>query len=158
ALANQNIVKAYRAEERESNRFTTVAKRIMRASLRSASINGLAPPSIELIGIAFVAVLLFFGEREIRLRHMNPAQFLTFIIFLFRSYDPMRKLSRLQNAMEQALAAARHVWEVMDEDLEIPQKPNAVALEPLKDEIELRDVQFGYDKESDEVLRGINLI
>ena len=46
---------------------------------------------------------------------MNTAQFVTFLFFLFRSYDPMRKLSRLQNSMEQALAAAHHVWEVMDE-------------------------------------------
>src|ERR1043166_9336192 len=54
ALANQNIVKAYRAEERESTRFTSVAERIRRANLRAASISGMAPPIIELIGVLFV--------------------------------------------------------------------------------------------------------
>ncbi len=100
ALANQNIVKAYRAEARESGRFTTVAQRIRRANLRSASISGMAPPTIELVGVVFIVVLIFFGEREIRLGRMDTAQFLAFMLFLFRSYDPMRKLSRLQNAME----------------------------------------------------------
>ena len=138
ALANQGIVKAYRAEKRESERFTEVAKRIVKANLRSASIAGASPPTIEMIGILFVVALLFFGQREIMAGHMNTAQFVTFLFFLFRSYDPMRKLSRLQNSMEQALAAAHHVWEVMDEHAEIKEKPTASELPVLKKEIELR--------------------
>jgi subfamily B ATP-binding cassette protein MsbA len=157
ALANQGIVKAYRAEKREAARFTKVAKRIVRANLRSASIAGMSPPTIELIGILFVVGLLFFGQQEIIAGRMNTAQFVTFLFFLFRSYDPMRKLSRLQNAMEQALAAAHHVWEVMDEHAEIKEKPGAGPLPPLQKEIELRNVSFGYANESRSVLRDVSL-
>ena len=157
ALANQNIVKAYQGEGRERARFATVAERIRRANLRSASIAGMSPPIIEFIGVLFVVALLFFGEREIRLGRMNAAQFLTFLFFLFRSYDPMRKLSRLQNSMSQALAAAQHVWEVMDERAEIPEKPGAVELRPLKSEIEFRHVYFGYANEARAVLQDVNL-
>jgi subfamily B ATP-binding cassette protein MsbA len=157
ALSNQNIVKAYRAEEREQARFSSVAQEIVRANLRSARIAALSPPTIEMIGVIAVVVLLFFGQREIMAGRMNAAQFLTFLFFLFRSYDPMRKLSRLQNSMEQALAAARHVWEVMDEHAEIPEKPGAVELAPLRREIELREVSFGYANEARSVLRGVNL-
>jgi subfamily B ATP-binding cassette protein MsbA len=157
ALANQSIVKAYRAEARERERFTSVARRVLRANLRSASIAGMSPPIIELIGILFIAVLLFFGEREIRLGRMDQAQFLLFLVLLLRSYDPMRKLSRLQNSMSQALAAARHVWEVMDERAEIPEKPDAIELPPLRREIEFRDVHFVYTNETRSVLRGVSL-
>jgi len=157
ALANQNIVKAYRGEERERSRFTAVALRVRRANLRSASIAGMSPPIIELIGVLFIAVLLFFGEREIRLGRMDMAQFLLFIFLLFRSYDPMRKLSRLQNSMSQALAAARHVWEVLDEHAEIPEKTNAINLAPLRRQIEFREVHFGYANEARPVLRGVSL-
>src|SRR3989441_7761720 len=157
ALANQSIVKAYRGEAREQNRFTAVALRVRRANLRSASIAGMSPPIIELIGVLFVAVLLFFGEREIRLGRMDLAQFVLFIILLFRSYDPMRKLSRLQNSMSQALAAARHVWEVLDEHAEIPEAKNAINLAPLRRQIEFRDVHFGYANEARPVLRGVSL-
>ena len=157
ALSNQGIVKAYRAESREASRFTLVARRIVRANLRTASISGFAPPVIEMIGVLFVVVLLYFGQREIISGRMNAAQFLTFLFFLFRSYDPMRKLSRLQNSMEQALAAAHHVWEVLDEHAEIPEKKDAVDLPALKQSIELRNVSFGYASESRSVLRDISL-
>ncbi len=157
ALANQGIVKAYRAEKRESDRFTAVAKRIVKANLRSASIAGASPPTIEMIGILFVVLLLFFGQREIISGNMDTAQFVTFLFFLFRSYDPMRKLSRLQNSMEQALAAAHHVFEVMDENAAIQEKPGAAELPTLKKEIELRNVSFGYANESRSVLREVSL-
>jgi subfamily B ATP-binding cassette protein MsbA len=157
ALANQGIVKAYRAEKRESERFTKVARRIVRANLRSASIAGASPPTIEMIGILFVVLLLFFGQREIIADRMNTAQFFAFLFFLFRSYDPMRKLSRLQNSMEQALAAAHHVWEVMDEHATIEEKPGASALPALKKEIELRNISFGYANETRSVLRDVSL-
>ena len=88
---------------------------------------------------------------------MNESQFLAFLFFLFRSYDPMRKLSRLQNSMEQALGAAQHVWEIMDEHQELAEKPNAVELKPLASQIELRNVSFGYDNEERSVLRGVSL-
>jgi ATP-binding cassette, subfamily B, bacterial MsbA len=158
ALANQGIVKAYRAEKRESARFTEVAKTIVRANLRSATIAAASPPTIELIGMLFVVLLLFFGQQEIIAGRLNAAQFVTFLFFLFRSYDPMRKLSRLQNSMEQALAAAHHVWEVMDEHAAIEEKPNAQPLPVLRSQIELRNVSFGYANESRSVLRDISLV
>src|SRR5882762_10915633 len=157
ALSNQTIVKAYRGEARESTRFTAVAQRIVGANLRTARISGFAPPTIEMIGVVFIVVLLFFSQREIVSGHMNLAQFATFLFFLFRSYDPMRKLSRLQNSMEQALAAAHHVWEIMDEHAELLEKKNATQLRPLADAIEFRDVSFGYANEERSVLRGVSL-
>jgi subfamily B ATP-binding cassette protein MsbA len=157
ALSNQNIVKAYRAESRESSRFTTVARRIVHANLRTARISGFAPPTIEMIGVVFVVFLLYFGQREIVSGRMSAAQFLTFIFFLFRSYDPMRKLSRLQNSMEQALAAAHHVWEIMDEHAEMVEKKGAVELGPLARAIELKNVSFGYANEERAVLREVSL-
>jgi subfamily B ATP-binding cassette protein MsbA len=88
---------------------------------------------------------------------MDLAQFAAILLFVGRSYDPMRKLSRLHNSISQALAAAQHVWEVMDEHAEIEEKPDAVDLPPLRREIEFRDVHFGYGDESRAVLRGVSL-
>ena len=157
ALSNQTIVKAYRGEKRESARFTAVAQRIVRANLRTARISGFAPPTIEMIGVVFVVFLLFFGQREILSGRMNAAQFLTFLFVLFSSYDPMRKLSRLHNNMEQALAAAHHVWEIMDEHAELVEKKDARDLVPLVRAIELKNVSFGYANEERSVLRDVSL-
>ena len=157
ALASHNIVKAYVAEEHERGRFSLVAQQIMRANLRTAKINGVAPPTIEMIGVIAVAVLLFFAQREIFAGRMDAEHFIAFLFFLFSSYDPMRKLSRLNNGLEQALAAARHVWEVMDEHAEMSEKADAVTLQPLREAIELRHVNFRYGNEERQVLRDISL-
>jgi subfamily B ATP-binding cassette protein MsbA len=157
ALSNQTIVKAYRGEKRESARFTTVAQRIVRANLRTARISGFAPPTIEMIGVVFIVFLLFFGQREILSGRMNAAQFLAFLFVLFSSYDPMRKLSRLQNSMEQALAAAHDVWEIIDEHAELVEKKDARELAPLVGAIELKNVSFGYANEERSVLRDVSL-
>ncbi|MFL6227570.1 MAG: ABC transporter ATP-binding protein [Pyrinomonadaceae bacterium] len=156
-LANHPIVKAYRGEAREQGRFTNVARQIVRANLRSAKIAGFAPPAIEMIGVVAIAVLLYYGRREIVAGRMDAAQFLAFLYFLISSYDPMRKLSRLQNALEIALAAARHVWEVMDEQSQLPERADAAALSALSDRVELRGVSFNYGNEERAVLRDIDL-
>ena len=101
-LSNQVIVKAYNAEGRERKRFLDVAGVIARANLRSARIAATSPPTIELVGIVALIILFHFGLREINAARMDPAQFFTFLFFLFRSYDPMRKNSRQHNEITKA--------------------------------------------------------
>jgi subfamily B ATP-binding cassette protein MsbA len=156
-LTNQTIVKAYSAERREQSRFTEAARRIARAHLRSGQIAATSPPTIEIIGIAAIVILFYFGLREINSGRMEPSQFFTFLGFLFSSYDPMRKLSRQHNQVMQALAAAKDVWDVLDENDALPEKPNAVALESLRRKIELRNVSFNYQNESKTVVQDLNL-
>jgi len=156
-LANQVIVKAYNAEDRERKRFLDVAGTIAKANLRSARIAATSPPTIELVGILAVIVLFYFGLREINAGHMDPAQFFTFLFFLFRSYDPMRKISRQHNEITKAFAAARDVWDILDENDVLPEKPEAVELAPLRERIVLDGVSFNYRNNRKNILRRIDL-
>lgn len=88
---------------------------------------------------------------------MEAAQFFTFLALLFKSYDPMRKLSRQHNEISKAFAAARDVWDVLDIDDELPTKPNAVKLQPLSKMIELRNVSFKYKGDKKSVVKHIDL-
>jgi ATP-binding cassette, subfamily B, bacterial MsbA len=157
SLSNQSIVKAYRAETRERERFTRVAEMIARANFRAGKISAFSPPTISLIGVVAISVLLFFGLREINLGRMESAQFFAFLFFLLRSYDPMRKISRLHNEINKAFAATRDIWDVMDENEALPEKPNAVELAPLREKIELRDVSFNYQSDNKPILRNVSL-
>ncbi len=157
SLSNHTIVKAYIAEEREKSRFSKVAKIIARANLRSSKISALSPPIITTIGIIAVVTLLFFGLREINAGNMDAPQFFTFLFFLFRSYDPMRKISRQHNEISKAFAAAKDVWDVLDEKEELDEKTNAVELKPLQDKIELKNVSFNYLNEEKNIIRDFNL-
>ena len=156
-LANQIIVKAYSAEPREQKRFMDVAGLIARANLRSASIAATSPPTIELVGMVAVIVLFFFGLREINESRLDPAQFFTFLFFLFRSYDPMRKISRQHNEITKAFAAARDVWSILDENDKLPEKTDPVQLGPLRSGIRLRNVSFNYRNSKKRILRNIDL-
>jgi subfamily B ATP-binding cassette protein MsbA len=156
-LSNHTIVKAYTAEAREQTRFTKVANIIARANLRSGRIAATSPPVIETIGVFAIIVLLYFGLREINTGRMESAQFFMFLFFLFRSYEPMRKISRQHNEISKAFAAARDVWEVLDEKDSLPEKPDAVELKPLQAKIEFRDVSFNYQSKGKSVIKNLNL-
>ncbi len=156
-LANQTIVKAYTAEGREKTRFATAAKIIARANLRSAQIAATSPPAIELIGILAIIILIYVGLSEINTARMDPAQFFTFQFFHLRSYDPMRKISRQHNEITKAFAAARDVWSILDVDETLPEKTDAVELQPLRDAIRIENVSFSYQNSKKKILQNIDL-
>ncbi len=156
-LSNQTIVKAYAAEAREKTRFQKVAEIIARANLRSGKIAATSPPTIEIIGIVAIIILFYFGLREINTGRMEAAQFFAFLGFLFRSYDPMRKISRQHNQITQAFAAARDVWDILDETDNLPEKPNAVELQPLQNKIKLKSVSFNYQTEEKTIIKNLSL-
>ena len=156
-ISNQVIVKAYGSEQREGKRFMDVAGLIARANLRSAGIAAISPPSIELVGMIAAVVLFFFGLREISAGRMEAAQFFTFLFFLFRSYDPMRKISRQHNEITKAFAAARDVWGILDQDETLPEKKGAIELQPLETSIHVENVSFNYRNNKRSILRNIDL-
>ena len=156
-LSNQTIVKAYRAEDREKKRFEGVAKIIAKANLRSGRLAAVSPPTIEIIGYLALLVLLYFGLREISAGRLVAAEFFGFMYFLFRSYDPMRKISRQHNEISKAFAAAKDVWDVLDETEVLPESENPVELKPLKEKIELRRVSFAYQNDEKKILDGLSL-
>jgi len=156
-LANHTIVKAYTAEAREKGRFSIVAAKIAKANLRSGRIAAMSPPIIESVGVIALVVFFYFGLREINTAYMDAAQFFTFLFFLFRSYDPMRRLSRQHNEINKAFAAARDVWDILDTDEVLPEKPNAVELQPLQNSLRLDHVSFTYGRSNKTILQSIDL-
>ncbi|MEP6850082.1 MAG: ABC transporter ATP-binding protein, partial [Acidobacteriota bacterium] len=156
-LANQTIVKAYHAEGRERSRFAHVAEIIAKANRRAGRLAAISPPIIDIVGVLTIAVLFFFGLREINGGRMDAAQFFTFLFFLFRSYDPMRKISRQHNEISKAFSAAKDVWDVLDENDVLPEKANAVELGPLREQIRLDSVSFVYQNGDKQILNGVDL-
>jgi subfamily B ATP-binding cassette protein MsbA len=156
-LSNYQIVKAYQAEQRENERFTKVALKIAQANLRSGKLSAFSPPTISLIGTLLISGLLFLGLREINLGHMEASQFFTFLFFLFRSYDPVRKISRQHNELNKAFAATRDIWNILDHCETLPEKENAIELKPLQHKIEIKGVSFSYKPHGKRVLDKVFL-
>src|SRR5215204_5096212 len=156
-LANQTIVKAYSAEPREKERFGKIAMMIAKANRRSGRIAATSPPTIEIIGTIAMLILFYFGLREINAARMDAAQFFTFLFFPFRSYDPMRKISRQHNEISKAFAAGKDVWSILDEDEVLPERPDPLPIEPLTSSIELKNVSFNYENDPKKILDGVSL-
>ncbi|RMG04403.1 MAG: ATP-binding cassette domain-containing protein, partial [Acidobacteria bacterium] len=96
--------------------------------------------------------------REINLGRMEASQFFTFLFFLFRSYDPIRKISRQHNELNKAFAATRDIWNILDQNEVLVEKQNAIELEPLRDKIELRNVSFSYKPHGKKVIDKVSLV
>ncbi|MFL6375520.1 MAG: ABC transporter ATP-binding protein, partial [Pyrinomonadaceae bacterium] len=157
ALSNNVIVKAYNGEPREKRRFLDVAGLIARANLRAAAISATSPPTLELVGTFAIVTLLFFGLLSVNTHRLDAAQFFAFLFFLFRSYDPMRKISRQHNEVSKAFAAARDVWGVLDENETMPERENAAELPPLADAIRVHNITFNYRNGRRKILQDIDL-
>lgn len=156
-LSNITIVKAYSGEDRELSRFEKAAAVIAKANLRSGRLAALSPPTIELVVLIPALALLYFGLREINAGTMHGSEFFAFLYYLFKSYDPMRKISRQHNEITRAFAAARDVWSVLDENETIPDKTNAVEIGPLEKEIRSEHVFFTYKGGNKQTLSDIDL-
>ena len=144
AISSQRVVKAFGMERYESARFVQTARRQMRDQLRAMRIYFLSPIVLETVGIVAVACLLLYAQRSIGAGQMSLGTFVAFLFCMFKSYDPIRRLSRLQHDMQQGLASAARIFRLMDERMETVEKPDAVRLDGFSGEIEFRNVSFSY--------------
>ncbi len=144
AISSQRVVKAFGMEAYESKRFSIAARQQMRDQLKAMRIYFLSPIVLETIGIFSVAGLLIYAQSNINAKLMSIGDFAGFLVVMFRTYDPIRRLSRLQHDLQQGLASAARIFSVMETDLEMRDKPEAVALQKFEQSIEFQDVSFSY--------------
>ena len=144
ALSTPRVVKAFGMEDYESRRFGVAARRQMGDQLRAMRIYFLSPIVLETVGIVAVALLLLYVQRSIILGQMSLGGFATFLVAMFKAYDPLRRLSRLQHDLQQGLTSAARIFRLLDEEQEMPDRPGAKRLAQFTREIEFRDVSFGY--------------
>ncbi|MEY4166463.1 MAG: Lipid export ATP-binding/permease protein MsbA [Acidobacteriota bacterium] len=157
ALSSQRVVKAFGMENYESSRFGRAARQQMADQLRAMRIYFLSPIVLETVGIVAVAFLLLYVQRSIVLGQMTLGGFATFLVAMFKAYDPLRRLSRLQHDLQQGLASAARIFRLLDEEQSMPERADAIALKGFSGEIEFREVTFGYGAGfTERVIAGIS--
>jgi subfamily B ATP-binding cassette protein MsbA len=144
AISSQRVVKAFGRESYESERFGVAARKQMRDQLRAMRIYFLSPIVLETVGIVAIAGLLLYAQRSISAGEMSLGAFAAFLVCMFKAYDPIRRLSRLQHDLQQGLTSAARIFRVLDEQMEMRDQPGAVALERFAREVEFRQVSFSY--------------
>jgi subfamily B ATP-binding cassette protein MsbA len=111
---------------------------------------------MELLGGVGMAAALVYGSNQIADGRLTTGQFALFIGTLFLMYGPAKKLSRVNANLQQSIAAAERIFEMLDTHTEVGERPGAGPLAPFCDHIEFRDVAFGYDDGPGRILHDVS--
>jgi ATP-binding cassette, subfamily B, bacterial MsbA len=160
SIAGNRIVKAFGMENWESNRFRAAARKLFRANLKSVAVQSVSSPLMDIIGALAIALLLWVGRNQINSGAMTPGVFIAFIIAVFRLYDPVRKMAFFNNSYQQALGASQEIFRFIDEEDDIKERPNAIALPAFRERVRFENVSFSYtgaNGSEPEILHHVNL-
>jgi subfamily B ATP-binding cassette protein MsbA len=157
AFAGHRIVKAFGAEDREARKFAGAARSLYRSNMKVTRVLSILPPLMELLGGVAIAGALWYGSREIATGRLTAGEFTLFVAALLMMYGPVKKLSRVNANLQQAVAASERIFELLDTHSEVRERPGAKPLAPFGREIVFSNVGFGYDDgDGGHALRGVN--
>jgi len=154
-ISGARIVKAFCMEEYEGKRFARENEELFRLFMRTASIRAMSGPFMEFLGGVGIAAIILYGGYQVVQGTSTPGTFFSFLTALIMLYEPVKRLTHVNNTIQQGLAGAVRVFSIMDETPEIRSKPDAITLPVISRGIDISDVTFSYD--DDPVLTDINL-
>ena len=155
-LSSIRVVKAFAMEEYEVQRFFKETHHYFQLILRRAKLRLLASPITETIGVMIGVLLLWVGGLEVlNGEGLTPEDFLRFILLLFAMMDPLRKLSKVNVALQTGAASAERVFSILDTPPTIVDKVDAVKIDSFKEKITISNVSFKYESD-DKVLKNIS--
>lgn len=155
-ITGNRIVKAFTKEAYEGKRFQGQVTRLFDLTMKDAKYRCLQHPMMEFIGGGAIALIIWFGGKEVIGGNMTPGTFFAFLTALIAAYEPVKGVTKINSTIQQGLAAATRVFAILDIEPEIQDKKDAVALPPFSDRIECKNVHFCYNEE-EPILSNINL-
>lgn len=144
AFSGHAVVKSFTAEALESGRFRKAAQKFKRANLRYISFQALPSPIIEFFGALTIVGLLTYARTQIKAGQMTAGGFMEFVSALLLLYEPVKRLTGIHNIFEQAAGASQRVFEYLDREPQVADKPGAPALEGIHESIVFDKVSFQY--------------
>lgn len=151
------IIKAFCREGYVTETFRAQNQKYYRTTMKGVRADELTSPLVEFFASIGIGAVVFYGGYQVVLGHTTPGTFFSFMAALMMMYSPVRKVSKANNAIQQALAAATRVFELLDTESEIKEKENAISLPELSRDIVFENVTFQYSSGGGPVLKNINL-
>jgi subfamily B ATP-binding cassette protein MsbA len=155
-ITGNRIVKAFCMEKHEVDRFAEKLDKLFVIVMRNTRITAISRPLMEFLGGVGIALVVLYGGSQVLAGESTPGTFFSFITALIMIYEPMKKVSSVNNTLQQGIAAAERVFEILDVQPDVAEKTDATVLPPVRNAIEFNGVRFRYDAQT-EVLKGINL-
>ncbi len=155
SLSGIKIIKAFNAEGLFGKKFRAVVNDMFRLTTRMVNRQNLASPLSEFLGVGVIAGIIGYGGHLVLVeKSLSAPVFITFVALAYNVLTPAKNIARAGYAVRRGMASAERVFEIMEADEKIRDKPVAVAKENFEREIRLENVSFRY--EADEVLRDVS--
>lgn len=153
AISGVRVVKAFGMEDYEAGRFQKESESYMRSQVKSIKVRAISSPLMETLGAVAFAVTIWYAAYRIHQGTLAPEAFISFFASVLMFYQPIKALNGVNLNIQQGIAAAQRVYEILD----MPGEPGAAGREMagVNDSIEFRGVTFRYGEEW--VLKGIDL-
>ncbi|WP_346319661.1 ABC transporter ATP-binding protein [Chitinophaga sp. YIM B06452] len=149
ALSGIRIIKAFNATPYIKNRFDNENKRYSGIIRSMAKRIQLASPVSEFMGVLMVAGIVYYGGTLItgkQNQELNPAEFIAYIAIFSQIMRPAKAISQSFSSIHSGIAAGERVLNLIDTKPTIVNAPDAKPITEFKDQIEFRDVTFGYQE------------
>lgn len=156
-FSSVTIVKGFGREAYEQARFQRCNAAYYRVAMRAVRADELGSPLMECLGAVGIAAVVWYGGHQVMAGLATPGTFFSFLTALFMLYEPMRKLSRVNNIIQSALAAAERTFAVLDTPDEWADDADKPALPVMQHRLVFTNVSLRYHPDSPLVLRDINL-
>ena len=156
-VAGIRVVKAFGMEGYEKGRFRKFTSDFLQHQLKAFRVHALSFPIMELLAGFGIAGVLLYGGLRVAAGETTPGTLISFLAAALMLYEPVKRLSRANNEIQQGLAAAERVFEILDEPVEVQDKPDAREMSVFRDAIVFDHVALRYPGTEREVLKDINL-
>jgi subfamily B ATP-binding cassette protein MsbA len=154
-FAGNKIVKAFGMEHYEKERFYERTLGLFKLEMKAVIARSLSSPIMEFLGGLGIAFIIWYGGSKVLAGTSTAGTFFSFMAAVLMLYDPIKKLSGLNNAVQQGLAAVDRIFDVMETKSEIKEPKNPVVLKRGPHRVAFENVYFKY--EDDMILKAINL-
>jgi len=154
-ITGNKIVKAFTMEKFELKKFYEATRDFFKSSMKLAVIESLSSPFMEVIGGAVGAFVLWVGMQRITEGHISPGDFGSFVVAIFYSFTPIKRISRANNTVQQGVASFERIQDIIQSKPSIIDSPKAYPLPPIKGKVTFENVSFSYNEDRP-VLYGIS--
>lgn len=156
-LSGMRVVKAFNAEKSQYLRFLKLNNENFRLRNVSARLGELASPMSETLGIAVVAIILWFGGRLVILHQsaLTAELFITYIVMFTQIINPVKNLTSALNQVNKGSASLERMEEILMVENTVREASDALPVKTFNRSIELRNVRFAYGDKV--ILDNINL-
>jgi len=150
-------VKAYAMEDYEAKRADSLIERLRDLVVRAGRVRSIASPIMEMMGGLAIVTVIVYGGAQVVDGVRTPGAFFSFITAVLLAYEPGKRLANLNVVLQEGMAAADRVFNLLDQRAQVVSAPGAAALKVGAGEIAFRNVSFRYATQIRPALQDFSL-